>query len=877
MTRLQTALLLWLLVPCAGAADDAPGPLEPAAALAAFEIVPGHTIELLAAEPLVFDPVALCHDTLGRIHVAEMGDYPTGAGGGRIVTLHDDDGDGRADRRVLFAEGLPFPSGVLPWREGLLVTAAPDILWLRDTDDDGRADTREVVLTGFVAGNQQLRVNGLTLGPDGMVWAANGRNGGEISSPRRPDAAPVSIAGHDLRFDPDSGAVEAVAGFSQFGLAFDASGERFSNWNTAPIRHVVFPLDVARRHPLFAPPTDMEVLEDPHLQNRVFPLSGAPTTFNREPTDAFNASCGLSIDRVGALDPPGCAYVCEPLLNLVHRRELVPDGVTFVARRPEGEEAREFLASRDPWFRPVFTSIAPDGSLVVCDFYRRWVEHPDFVSAELRGGVEWDEGKDRGRIWRVRRTAAAGDAMRNDGAPSAVSTVAARAASRAALATAGDALPEVALRHASDPLAAVRFEAALAAERLDPDARARVLAEVLRGDAVGRPADRWIERAAVCVAEEAAAGTVERLLGTAADPAMLRRLALVCGRRGGADDGALSRVVAAADPGDDSALAILAGWLDGRRGRGDRSIPETFGGRGTSEWASLARRRLGAGDASPDAIRILALDPSEAATGLLLGSLGAPLDAAGAENVLRSLRDRDDARVVERIVAIWPASSPEVRRAMLRALVAPGGFHAGLVRFVDAVAAGEIDPVDIDPESRAGLLGPELLPEDVRARLEMLLGGAAQDDRGAVVAAAEAALPGEGDRARGRDLFARHCAACHRCGGIGARVGPELAGMQAKPTRQFLEDILDPGRRLTGEYAAVTVVTHDGEAFTGLLRGESPEAVQLLRPEGRVETIPRGSIEAFRGSRLSLMPEGFERTLAPADLADLIAWLRRPS
>lgn len=868
LPRILLAPLL-LLVARSCPADGPPGPLDPEAALASFEVVPGHTIELVAAEPLVFDPVALCVDSRGRMHVAEMGDYPAGAGGGRIVTLHDDDGDGRADRRVLFAEGLPFPSGVLPWRDGLLVTAAPDILLLRDTDGDGRADAREVILTGFVAGNQQLRVNGLSAGPDGWVYAANGRNGGEVSSPLRPDVPPVSIAGHDLRFRPDTGEVEAVAGFSQFGLAFDAAGERFSNWNTAPIRHVVFPLDVARRHPLFAPPTDMEVLEDPSLQNRVFPRAGTPTTFNREPTDAFNASCGLSIDRVGALDPPGCAYVCEPLLNIVHRRELVPAGVTFVARRPAGEEAREFLASRDPWFRPVSTAVAPDGSLLICDFYRRWVEHPDFVSAELRGGIEWDEGKDRGRIWRVRRDQVGRGGVR----PAVPARPTARAGAREELARAGASLPEVARRVASDPDAAVRFEAVLAAERLEPAARAGVLAAALRA---GEP-DRWVEHAAVCVAEEAAADVVGRLVGGGVPIDVLRRMALVCGRRGGADGEALSRVVADAAIDDDEALAILAGWLEGRRGGGAADPPGAFGGRPIGAWTARAREMVRAGAVQGDPITILGLDRSEEATSLLLEHLGGPVDAAGVERLLRAARGRDAERVVERIVAVWPAASPAVRRAMLGTIVAPGGFRPGLGRFVEAIAQGAIDPADVDPESRSLLLGPDAPADDARARLETLLGGAVEGDRAAVVDAAEAALPADGDAARGRGLFARHCSACHRCGGVGARVGPELAGMQAKPTRQFLEDILDPGRRLTGEYAAVTVVTHDGEAFTGLLRGESPEAVQILRPEGLTETIPRSSIEAFRGTRRSLMPDGFERALSPADLADLIAFLRRPS
>jgi putative membrane-bound dehydrogenase-like protein len=866
--RGMSALLVAVAL-AAAARAQAPQPLSPQAALDAFEVASGHVVELVAAEPLVLDPVALAWDDAGRLFVAEMGDYPKGEDGGRIVTLVDTDGDGRMDERRVFATGLPFPSGVLAWRGGVLVTSAPDILWLADADGDGVADTRKVVLTGFNPGNQQLRVNGLVAGPDGWIYAANGRSGGAVTSPLRPQAAPVSIDLHDLRFRPDTGEVEPVAGFSQFGLAFDAGGERYSNWNTAPFRHVVFPLDVAARHPLFAPPTDMEVLEDPLLQNRVFPISGPPTTFNREPTDAFNASCGLSIDTLGGLDPPGCAYVCEPLLNVVHRRELLPAGATVVARRPAGEEAREFLASRDPWFRPVFTAVAPDGALLICDFYRRWVEHPDFVAAELRAGVAWDEGKDRGRIWRVRREAAARAASPRPAAR--VPTP--RAAGRRALATAGAELGSVAERLASEPDAAVRFEAVLAAERLPPEPRARVLAEALRA---GRT-DPWVERAVVCVVEEAAADVVGRLAGDVVGPGVLRRLAFVCGRRGDEDAAALSRVVEPLMPVDDRALAILAGWLEGRRSRGDREPPASFGGRGIGVWTTLARDASATVAASDDAVAVLAVDRSEESTAILLDLLAGPRDAAGVEGLLRSLRGRDDDRVVDRMVAVWPAASPAVRRAMLAALVAPGGFRAGLPRFVDAVAAGAIDAVDVDPESRLLLLAPDLLATEDRSRLETLLGGAVDRDRGAVVAAAEAALPASEDRTRGRELFARNCAACHRCGGVGARVGPELAGMESKPTRQFLEDILDPGKRLTGEYAAVTVVTHDGEAFTGLLRGESPEAVQLLRTEGRTETIPRSAIETFRGSRQSLMPEGFERSLTPADLADLIAFLRRPS
>jgi putative membrane-bound dehydrogenase-like protein len=874
---LVAAIALWGSANAAGSPDAAeqPGPLSPADSLACFDVVPGHVVELVAAEPLVFDPVAICWDDDGRLFVAEMSDYPNGDGGGRIVTLTDTDGDGTIDTRTIFAAGLPFPNGLLAWNGGLLVTAAPDILHLVDRDGDGAAESSEVILTGFQAGNQQLRVNGLCAGPDGWVYAANGRSGGSITSPKRPDAPAVSIDRHDLRFRPDTGEVEAAAGFSQFGLAFDAHGNRFSNWNTAPIRQVVFPLDVASRHPLSAPSSDMEVLEDPVQQNRLFPISGTPTTFNREPTDAFNASCGLSIDRGSRLFPRGCAYVCEPLLNIVHRRQLVSVGVAFEARRPAGEETREFLASRDPWFRPVFTVTGPDGALWICDFYRRWVEHPDFVRAEMRDGVAWDEGKDRGRIWRVRP---ADEALRHgDGleAEPVAGMAAARAAARQRLAAAGEGLAGVALALAADPDPAIRFEVALAAESLPAAKRGAVLATVVATE----PVDPWVDRAVICLAEEAAPAIIAQLVvdGDAdARLGVVRGLAEVCGRHEQAWS-PLSEAVIAAAPADRVALGIVAGWVRGMESGGSASAPAQFGGRPLADWLDRARR-MAAADASGDwndAVELLALDDSAAATRILVERLADPVGIESASSILRALRGRDGATVSDGMLAAWPAASPAVRRAILEAFAAPAGFAERAPRLVAAIVAGDVSPGDIDPDARRAILSAEALDPVAREQLEMLLGGVSSGDRTAVIAAIAADLPAVGDRERGKGLFAKHCAGCHRSGGLGARVGPDLAAMHAKPREQVLEDILDPNRRLTGEYLSVAVVTKDGEAFTGLVSGETPSAVQLTLAEGRVATIPRSSIEVFRGTGRSLMPEGFEQALTPGEFADLIEFLRR--
>ena len=161
------ALLLSVISSIAAAADSTLSELPtqartPEAERDSFRLADERlSIELVAAEPEVVSPVAIAWDADGRMFVAEMIDYPTGPTAGRVRLLLDRDGDGRYETATVFADKLNFPNGVMPWKSGVLVTAAPDILFLKDNDGDGRADERRVLLTGFGEGNQQLRVNGL--------------------------------------------------------------------------------------------------------------------------------------------------------------------------------------------------------------------------------------------------------------------------------------------------------------------------------------------------------------------------------------------------------------------------------------------------------------------------------------------------------------------------------------------------------------------------------------------------------------------------------------------------------------------------------------------------------------------------------------------
>jgi putative membrane-bound dehydrogenase-like protein len=248
---LAVAGLYFLTVAKALAADNVAPPLSPAESIRAFQLADDQLmIELVAAEPDVVSPVAVSWDENGRMYVTEMSDYPTGPTSGKIKLLEGIDGGGKVRKTTLFADELAFPTGTQPWKGGVFVTAAPDILYLKSSEGKGKADERSVVLTGFHQGNQQLLVNGLQWGLDNWIYGANGRSDGEVRRPQDPEGQATSISRRDFRFRPNTGEVESIAGQSQFGMARDDWGNRFPSWNTNPIRHVVLEQNYLSRNSL---------------------------------------------------------------------------------------------------------------------------------------------------------------------------------------------------------------------------------------------------------------------------------------------------------------------------------------------------------------------------------------------------------------------------------------------------------------------------------------------------------------------------------------------------------------------------------------------------------------------------------------------------
>jgi putative membrane-bound dehydrogenase-like protein len=382
-------------------------PLTPRQSLRSLRISPGFRVELAAAEPLLQSPSAIAFGPDQRVWISEMSDYPQGdperpgLPGGRIRCLMDSNGDGRLDQSAVFLESIPFPTGVTVWRDGLLICAAPDILFARDSDGDLRADHVEKLFTGFATHNFQARVNSLEYGLDGWVYGSCGIFGGEILSVKTGKV--TALGQRDFRCHPDTGAFEAVSGNTQQGRVRNDEGDWFGCNNSVPLMHYPLEEQNLRRNPFTAVPQTSVSLAAVPNPGRLYPISSQVLFALSGPPNSFTAACGPGLwrDDIAGMDFRGNAFTCEPVNNLVHRQQLIPSGSTFTSRRASGEESQEFLASTDPWFRPVQARTGLDGALWVVDMYRYVIEHPIWIPPAVLKDLDTRAGHDRGRLYRV--------------------------------------------------------------------------------------------------------------------------------------------------------------------------------------------------------------------------------------------------------------------------------------------------------------------------------------------------------------------------------------------------------------------------------------------------------------------------------------------
>ncbi|MCK5945110.1 MAG: hypothetical protein KAI24_24185, partial [Planctomycetes bacterium] len=323
---------------------------SPAEELATFHLPKGFEARLFAAEPMVCDPVVATWDGDGRMWVCEFRSYmkdveatdedePTG----RIVVLHDDDRDGRADRSTVFAERLVLPRAVLPMRGGALVITPPNLVWMPDEDGDLVADgPQQVVMGGFEAGtgNPEHSGNGLTWGLDHRIHLCN-------------DKRLLRWTGVGA-FE-----IEPGSGGGQWGLSMDDRGRFWFNYNSDWLRCDLLPNHQGARAAAVGGLAGLNhrVTND----QRVWPARITPGVNRgyrkgvlRDWTLARTTGvCSPCVYRGGLLPFDGDVFVCEPCGNLVRRFTISDTDGSLRGDNAYGALHDEFLTSTDERFRPV--------------------------------------------------------------------------------------------------------------------------------------------------------------------------------------------------------------------------------------------------------------------------------------------------------------------------------------------------------------------------------------------------------------------------------------------------------------------------------------------------------------------------------------------
>lgn len=374
-------------------------PKTPKDELKTFELEEGLSIQLIASEPLVQDPVFIQFDEFGRLWVVEMRGFMPDIEGlgesepvGRINILEDTDGDGRMDVSTIYLDSLIMPRALAVLENGALVAENMALWWTEDLDGDGKADTKVMVDPDY-AGNHlpEHSANGLLRGMDN--WYYNAKSKFRYKK----------IANEWIR--------DTTELRGQWGISQDNFGRLVYNYNWSQLHADLVPPNYFNRNPYHTPTTGID--HGLTVDRRIYPIRPNPAINrgyipgildNDGRLQEFTAACSPFYYRGNALPEAysGSVFVCEPSGNLIKRNQVYEDGFLLAAKDPT--PGREFLASTDERFRPVSLASGPDGGLYIVDMYRGLVQHGAYITPYLREQTLSRNlvlPVNRGRIWRV--------------------------------------------------------------------------------------------------------------------------------------------------------------------------------------------------------------------------------------------------------------------------------------------------------------------------------------------------------------------------------------------------------------------------------------------------------------------------------------------
>ncbi len=377
----------------------------------------GFTVEIVASEPQIMNPVAMCIDEKGRFWVTESFEYPRrepGPGKDRIKVLEDTDQDGKVDKVTVFAEGLNIPSGINVGHGGVWVANAPDLLFMQDTDGDLKADKTEVLLTGWGRDDTHELPNSLTWGPDGWLYGLNGVfNFGHVkygkdnpNLAKNPDHPGWPITCAVWRINPHTKEFDIFAeGTSNpWGIAINDEGELFLSacvidhfWHITQTGYYI------RQGGPYPPHTWPigSIVQHQHQKAAYcgitwFDSDAYPEEYRKV---FYMGNIHGGCINADITEPHGSTYKGKPHPGFTPKPGAF-EGDEFHTARKTGDEKNpklaDLLTANDPWFMPVVQKTGPDGCLYILDWYDRYHCYQD-ANADP-AGIE----REKGRLYRLR-------------------------------------------------------------------------------------------------------------------------------------------------------------------------------------------------------------------------------------------------------------------------------------------------------------------------------------------------------------------------------------------------------------------------------------------------------------------------------------------
>jgi putative membrane-bound dehydrogenase-like protein len=935
-------------------------PVEPENAIATMEVVPGFRIEQVAAEPSVIDPVAMAFDENCRMFVVEMRDYSERDKErlGRIRLLEDEDGDGIYEKSRVYAEDLSWPTAVTCYDGGIFVGNSPDILYMKDTNGDGKvvAGERKVVFTGFGRTNVQGLLNSFQWGLDNRIYGSASSTGGLITRPGTNDP-PLDLHGRDFVFDPKTLKIEATTGGGQHGMTFDRWGDRFVCHNSDHLQAIVFEERYLARNPYQsivsarrsiavdgpqAPvfrASPVEAWRIARTDMRLKGLAPGPIEGGGRAAGYFTSGSGITVYEGGLFDTgkDPWVFVADVGSNLVHRKRLIPDGITFRGERIDKDT--EFVRSKDIWFRPVQMAIGPDGALYIADMYRETIEHPSSLPPELKKQLNLATS-DRGRIYRVvpekyhyvkpkpligqttaelvhslddaniwrRMTALRLLYERPD--PAAASLLAdlfesskrpeTRIAALYALRTAGALTTNEVITALGDPHPRVRCHALILAESM-MDSSPELLAKVISLTSDHEPVVQF--QLALSLGESNSERATQALADIIFNDRNQRDVVDAALSSMGTRAGDVMKILLTNDkwlarPRAAQVLSAIVGQIVRQRSEADVAVlvdalksPSTalrgngmlvllkslskvpadaLAGSENSELAELQQLRQSAAttlvsdarksleeDGGPvkqrvAAIESLAFDTFANSQPLLERLLSPQEPAAVHAAVFATCADFDDPGVADLVLSQWDLFAPDERLQATDLLLRRKAWAQALLRFLNdenvsiaTLDAGHVARLENYPDTSISKLARSMRGQHIASDRQKVF-----DDYRAV------ALAG-GDPAKGRAVFEKNCASCHKLGDVGNAIGPNLVSMISRGAESVLFNILAPNGEVDPRYLEYSIVTVDGQVLTGVIAGQTSTAVTIRSADNKLTTLLRVDIEEPRNTNKSLMPEGY--------------------